>query len=65
MYLTGDEFTIADAYLFALTRWGKAHWFDSVYSADIDLGEFQHLCRWYRSLLNRPSVVHALGQNAM
>ncbi|ODN64430.1 glutathione S-transferase, partial [Burkholderia cenocepacia] len=36
-FVTGDTFTVADAYLFALTGWGKADWMRSVYNADIDL----------------------------
>jgi glutathione S-transferase len=31
-FLMGDDFTIADAHLFALTRWGKATWMRSVYN---------------------------------
>ena len=46
-FLMGDSFTLADAYLFALTGWGKAEWLRSVYHADIDLTRYAHLRAWY------------------
>ncbi len=55
-YLMGDTFTIADAYLFALTGWGKAAWLKSVYGAEIDLTSFDHLRAWYGRVRARPHV---------
>ncbi|KVN34662.1 glutathione S-transferase [Burkholderia stagnalis] len=60
-YLTGDAFTVADAYLFALTGWGKAAWMQSVYNADIDLGPYAHLAAWYARVRSRPSVQYVLA----
>ncbi|WP_322047197.1 glutathione binding-like protein [Paraburkholderia sp. J67] len=59
-YLMGDTFTIADAYLFALTGWGKAAWLKSVYHADIDLSGFENLRAWYKRVRARPSVLAVL-----
>ncbi|RKP46347.1 glutathione transferase GstA [Trinickia fusca] len=59
-FLMGDKFTIADAYLFALTGWGKAKWMKSVYNANIDLSEHQHLQAWYERVRSRPTVQHVL-----
>lgn len=55
-FLMGDNFSIADAYLFALTGWGKATWMRSVYNANIDLSEHRHLQAWYERVRNRPAV---------
>ena len=63
-YLTGDTFTIADAYLFALTGWGKADWMRSVYNADIDLSRHANLRAWYERVRARPAVQHVLQADA-
>ncbi|WP_081056694.1 glutathione S-transferase C-terminal domain-containing protein [Burkholderia pseudomultivorans] len=55
-FVTGDALTIADAYLFALTGWGKAAWMRSVYNADIDLSRFGNLRGWYERVRARPTV---------
>ena len=55
-FLMGDSFTLADAYLFALTGWGKAEWLRSVYHADIDLTRYAHLRAWYERVRARPAV---------
>ena len=60
-FLTGDTFTVADAYLFALTGWGKADWMRSVYNADIDLSRHAHLRAWYERVRARPAVQAALA----
>jgi glutathione S-transferase len=64
-FLMGDTFTIADAYLFALTGWGKAAWMRSVYSADIDLGALGHLQAWYERTRSRPAVQYVLGAEGL
>lgn len=64
-YLMGDRFTIADAYLFALTGWGKAAWLKSVYNADIDLTRHRHLQRWYERVRRRPAVQRVLGAEGL
>ncbi|MBN3786742.1 glutathione binding-like protein [Burkholderia sp. Ac-20353] len=64
-FLMGDAFGIADAYLFALTGWGKAAWMRSVYNADIDLGAYVHLGAWYERVRARPSVQHVLASDGL
>lgn len=64
-FLMGDDFTIADAYLFALTGWGKATWMKSVYSANIDFSSHRHLQAWYERVRNRPTVQHVLSAEGL
>lgn len=64
-YLTGDKFTIADGYLFALTNWGKADWLESVYHLDADLTAFGHLAVWHKKILGRPSVQAAMNAEGL
>lgn len=59
-FLMGERFTIADAYLFALTGWGKASWMHSVYNANIDFSAHRHLQTWYERVRSRPAVQQAL-----
>jgi glutathione S-transferase len=59
-YLLGDRFTVADAYLFALTGWGQADWLKSYYKADIHFDGLGHLESWYERVRQRPAVQKAL-----
>jgi glutathione S-transferase len=59
-YLAGDDFTVADAYLFALTGWGQAPWLTSYYRADIHFDNLSNLQAWYERVRSRPSVEKAL-----
>lgn len=59
--LMGEDFSIADAYLFALTGWGKATWMKSVYNANIDFSSHRHLQSWYERVKHRPSVQRVLS----
>jgi glutathione S-transferase len=59
-YLLGDTFTVADAYLFALTGWGQAQWLKSYYKADIHFDGLSHLQAWYARVRQRPAVQKAL-----
>lgn len=59
-HLMGEAFTVADAYLFALTGWGKAAWLKSVYHADIDLSSLDNLRAWYGRVRARPHVQQVL-----
>jgi glutathione S-transferase len=52
-YLTGDNFTAADAYLFVVTRWSKAVGLDVS-----DLGELQ---AFMQRVSDRPAVKEALA----
>ncbi|AXF02891.1 glutathione binding-like protein [Paraburkholderia hospita] len=60
-YLMGKNFTIADAYLFALTGWGKATWMTSVYNANIDFSTHRNLQAWYERVRDRPAVQRVLS----
>lgn len=51
-YLTGSEFTVADAYLFAVTGW-SAH-------VGLDLSDLKHLQRYLATVAARPAVQAAL-----
>ncbi|BDU21483.1 glutathione transferase GstA [Dyella sp. GSA-30] len=64
-YLMGDTFTVADAYLFALTGWGQASWLKSYYKADIHFDGLQHLKAWYERVRERPSVQKALAAEGL
>ncbi|MGN6649382.1 glutathione transferase GstA [Trinickia sp.] len=64
-YLIGEAFTVADAYLFALTGWGKAAWIKSVYHADIDLTSLDNLRAWYDRVRARPHVQQVLAAEGL
>ena len=59
-FLLGDTFTVADAYLFALTGWGQAHWLTSYYKAGIHFDDLKNLQAWYGRVRQRPAVQMAL-----
>ncbi len=59
-YIAGDTFTVADAYLFALTGWGQAPWLTSYYRADIHFDDLPNLRAWYERVAARPAVQRAL-----
>ena len=51
-FLLGDRFTVADAYLFAVTRW--AH------GVKLDLSEFKHVQEFMQRIAERPAVKAAM-----
>jgi glutathione S-transferase len=51
-YLMGDHFTVADGYLYAVTRWAKP--------MNIDLGAFPNLLAHHERVTARPAVQEAL-----
>jgi glutathione S-transferase len=51
-YLFGEQFTAADAYLFAVTRWAKA--------VKVDLSQFANLQKFQDRVAARPAVQAAL-----
>lgn len=51
-FLTGDSFTIADAYLFTVTNWSKM--------VKLDLSEFPKLLDFQKRVAERPAVQAAL-----
>lgn len=64
-YLMGDSFTVADAYLFALTGWGQADWLTSYYKADIHFDNLRNLHAWYDRVKVRPAVQKALREEGL
>ena len=64
-YLMGEHFSVADAYLFALTGWGQAPWLTSYYKADIHFDQLDHLRDWYLCMLTRPAVRQALREEGL
>ncbi|KAB0495383.1 glutathione transferase GstA [Pseudomonas vancouverensis] len=59
-FVLGDTFTVADAYLFALTGWGQADWLKSYYKAGIHFDGLENLQAWYARVRQRPAVQNAL-----
>lgn len=51
-FLLGDRYSVADAYLFALTRWSDL--------IRLDLSEFAYLQAFQRSVAERPAVLAAM-----
>lgn len=51
-YLLGDDFTVADAYLFTITNWAKP--------MAIDLSPFANLVAWRARVAARPAVQAAM-----
>ena len=51
-YLLGDQFTVADAYLFVVTRWAKA--------AKVDLSDYANIQAFQNRVAARPAVQVAL-----
>jgi glutathione S-transferase len=51
-YLLGDHFSVADAYLFTVTRWAKP--------MGIDLSAHQNVTAWFERVQARPAVQEAL-----
>ncbi len=64
-WLMGAQFTVADAYLFALTGWGQAPWLTSYYKADIHFDRLTHLRAWYQRMQARPAVQQALREEGL
>ena len=64
-FLLDGKFTIADAYLFSLTGWGRADWMKSVYNADIDLTHLRNLQTWYERIRSRAAVQRVLAADGM
>jgi len=51
-FLFGDQFTVADAYLFVVTNWAKP--------TKVDLSEFTHIQAFQARVAARPAVVAAM-----
>jgi len=51
-YLLGEQFTVADAYLFVVTNWARM--------VKLDLSDFPALLAFQQRVVERPSVQAAL-----
>lgn len=56
-FLFGDQFTIADAYLFVVTTWAK--------STKVDLSEFTNIQAFQTRVAARPAVVAAMSAEGL
>lgn len=56
-YLCGDRFTVADAYLYVVTRWSK--------SVSLDLSDLANLQSFMRLVGQRPAVREALQKEGL
>ncbi|MGV1756223.1 glutathione transferase GstA [Rhizobium sp. A22-96] len=64
-FLMGDRFTVADAYLFALTGWGQAAWLKSYYKADIHFDGLRNLEAWYTHMRQRDAVRKSIEEEGL
>ena len=56
-YLMGDQFTLADGYLFTSLTWFP--------HMKMDLHQYPHLTRYYKDLMKRKSVIQALEEEGL
>lgn len=56
-FLFGDQFTVADAYLFVLTNWARG--------VQLDLTEFPNLLAFQKRVAKRPAVRQALVREGL
>jgi glutathione S-transferase len=56
-FLTGEPFTVADAYLFTVLRWGRY--------VSVDLGQWPQLQRYSERIGGRPHVIEALKSEGL
>lgn len=56
-YLSGDRFTVADAYLFVLTNWAR--------SVQLDLSELPNLLAFQKRVAARPAVRQAMAREGL
>ncbi len=56
-YLTGDDFTVADAYLFVVTNWTKY--------VGLDISEYTPLTQFLQRVASRPAVLAALKEEGL
>ncbi|WP_261538873.1 glutathione transferase GstA [Burkholderia multivorans] len=59
-YLSGETFTISDAYLYALVGWASAPWINTYVNSGFQFGNLAHLKAWYERVSDRPAVRQAL-----
>jgi len=66
-YLEGSQFTVADGYLFTISRWATASYFGQGVGLfkEIDLSGFKNIEAWYKRVLARPGVQAALKDEGL
>ncbi len=64
-FLMGERFTVADAYLFALTGWGQAAWLKSYYNAGIHFDGLRNLEAWYERMRQRDAVRKSIEEEGL
>lgn len=64
-FLMGDAFSVADAYLFALTGWGQASWLKSYYKAGIHFDDLHNLEAWYARMRQREAVRKSIEEEGL
>ncbi|WP_112605661.1 glutathione transferase GstA [Rhizobium sp. WW22] len=64
-FLMGDRFTVADAYLFALTGWGQAPWLKSYCKASIHFDGLRNLEAWYGRMRQREAVQKSIAEEGL
>lgn len=52
-FITGESFTVADAYLYTIMRWTK--------TLNVDISSYPHILRFMETVGSRPSVQEALA----
>ncbi|TXH85044.1 MAG: glutathione transferase GstA [Rhizobium sp.] len=64
-FLMCDRFSVADAYLFALTGWGQAAWLKSYYKAGIHFDGLHNLEAWYDRMRQRDAVRKSIAEEGL
>lgn len=64
-FLMGDQFTVADTYLFALTGWGQASWLKSYENTPIHFDNLQYLQAWYERVKSREAVQKSILEEGL
>ncbi|WP_323807912.1 glutathione binding-like protein [Klebsiella oxytoca] len=64
-YLQGERFTVADAYLFALTGWANASWLTTYIDSGFSVENLGNLRAWYQRMRQRPAVQKSLEEEGL
>ncbi|MDR7126418.1 glutathione transferase GstA [Pseudotabrizicola sp. 4114] len=64
-FLMGDQYTVADTYLFAVTGWGKASWLKSYEDTPIRFDHLRNLQAWYERVKSREAVQKSILEEGL
>ena len=64
-FLMGDQYTVADTYLFAVTGWGKAPWLKSYEDTPIRFDNLQNLQAWDERVKSREAVQKSILEEGL